>query len=196
MPSRPATGRRRAASSPTSTSCPGRRCSGRGLEPGRGVRARRDLPPEPRCRPHRTRRRPRPPVGWGARPHPDAADGTAGEVADRLGAHPDVIVQLGGRLSDHELWRRIGGARAVLLAYRWSTHSGLLQRGARPGHPGARTGRRRPVRARRPAAGSRRRRGLDPSRRRRPTAPRHRPSRPRAPRGRRAHRALYVELVA
>jgi hypothetical protein len=48
------------------------------------------------------------------------------QVARRLDAHPDIAVELGRRPSDRELWRRIAAARAVLLAYRWSTHSGLL----------------------------------------------------------------------
>jgi hypothetical protein len=51
---------------------------------------------------------------------------TADELARRLDAHPFISVELGARPTDRELWRRIARARAVLLAYRWSTHSGLL----------------------------------------------------------------------
>ncbi len=50
----------------------------------------------------------------------------AGAIVRRLEAHPAVAVELGPRPTDRDLWRRIGAARAVLLAYRWSTHSGLL----------------------------------------------------------------------
>jgi hypothetical protein len=52
---------------------------------------------------------------------PDAA-----RVARRLDTNRDVTVEVDGRPNDRELWRRISAARAVLLAYRWSTHSGLL----------------------------------------------------------------------
>jgi hypothetical protein len=50
----------------------------------------------------------------------------AQRIARRLERNRDVTVELGGRPTDRELWRRIGAAHAVLLAYRWSTHSGIL----------------------------------------------------------------------
>ena len=45
----------------------------------------------------------------------------------RVLEHGAGRVELGPRLTDHELWDRLQGARVVALAYRWGTHSGLLE---------------------------------------------------------------------
>ena len=44
-----------------------------------------------------------------------------------LGAAPGVHVELVGELTDEELWERLETAAAVVLPYRWGTHSGLLE---------------------------------------------------------------------
>ena len=44
-------------------------------------------------------------------------------------------VQVGPRPSDDELWDRIATARAIVLAYRWGTHSGLLEAATDLGTP-------------------------------------------------------------
>jgi len=44
-------------------------------------------------------------------------------VAERVGGRIDI----GARLTDEELWDRLRRARVVVLAYRWGTHSGLLE---------------------------------------------------------------------
>ena len=48
-------------------------------------------------------------------------------VVERLAAQPGVVLDLDDRLSDTDLWSRIEDASAVLLPYRWGTHSGLLE---------------------------------------------------------------------
>jgi hypothetical protein len=56
-------------------------------------------------------------------------DDRRGELATRLGSIPGVALDLSARLDDAALWDRIDRASAVLLPYRWGTHSGLLEAG-------------------------------------------------------------------
>lgn len=45
----------------------------------------------------------------------------------RTAGEAGAEVEVGPRLTDDELWDRIGGAALVVLPYRWGTHSGLLE---------------------------------------------------------------------
>jgi len=45
----------------------------------------------------------------------------------RTAGEAGAVVEVGPRLTDDELWERIGGAVLVALPYRWGTHSGLLE---------------------------------------------------------------------
>ncbi|MET0460983.1 MAG: hypothetical protein ABW195_17160 [Ilumatobacteraceae bacterium] len=45
----------------------------------------------------------------------------------RVTSEAGAVVEVGPRLTDDELWDRIGGAALVALPYRWGTHSGLLE---------------------------------------------------------------------
>lgn len=60
-------------------------------------------------------------------------------VAERLaascGRRRGVELDVRARLTDDELWDRLHGADAVLLPYRWGTHSGLLEAAADLGTP-------------------------------------------------------------
>lgn len=60
-------------------------------------------------------------------------------VAERLAAscrgRPGVELDVRARLTDRQLWDRLEGAAAVLLPYRWGTHSGLLEAAADLGTP-------------------------------------------------------------
>jgi hypothetical protein len=49
------------------------------------------------------------------------------ELAARLGPIAGVHLEACERLDDAALWHRIGHASAVVLPYRWGTHSGLLE---------------------------------------------------------------------
>ncbi len=48
-------------------------------------------------------------------------------IVERLRALPGVTLDLADRLSDRDLWSRIDVAAAIVLPYRWGTHSGLLE---------------------------------------------------------------------
>ena len=49
-------------------------------------------------------------------------------VLDRVASAPGVDMDVTpGRLTDAQLWDRIQGAGAVVLPYRWGTHSGLIE---------------------------------------------------------------------
>ena len=114
-----------------------------------------------------------------ARPATASNDRTSHAVL-ALGAAPGVHVELADELTDEQLWHRLETAAAVVLPYRWGTHSGLLEAAARPRHAGARTARSAatPRKGREPCrpgfADRRRRRAvgqLGRARRRRRTAP-------------------------
>ncbi|MGH9269786.1 MAG: hypothetical protein ACRDZ2_00770 [Ilumatobacteraceae bacterium] len=59
----------------------------------------------------------------------------ARQVADRCAERPGILLDVAPRLSDRQLWSRLERARAVLLPYRWGTHSGLLEAAKDVGTP-------------------------------------------------------------
>lgn len=45
----------------------------------------------------------------------------------RLARRGRLVLDVGARLSDADLWRRLASCELLLLPYRWGTHSGLLE---------------------------------------------------------------------
>ena len=56
-----------------------------------------------------------------------SAPALVGERLERLAARGRIHLEVRPRLSDAALWDRLSGAELVVLAYRWGTHSGLLE---------------------------------------------------------------------
>jgi len=57
----------------------------------------------------------------------DTAPRLRRQALERALAGTSATLDLGDRLSDSEMWDRLGSARLVALPYRWGTHSGLLE---------------------------------------------------------------------